>query len=134
MNFDPRFTGTFFGHTLKFVEGQYIPASKFNYEKIYDLFKFVKDQGLDCLLLKQMIQVVYEHPQMDFESVLVSINFKRINKNEVLNLLPFLKNKFKSIRRSENPENEINWLMGAVRKQALGNISLKELFQVIIQK
>jgi len=131
LGFDPKLVGTFFGHTLKFVEGHYEPASKFSYEKIYDLFKFIKEEKLDTRILKQMLPVVYEHPQMDFESVLVNINFKRIDKNEITSHIPFLKNKFKTIRKKHEPEFEIKWIMGELRNRAVGNIALKELCKIV---
>ena len=131
LKFDPKLVGTFFGHNLKFVEGHYEPASKFSYEKIYDLFKFIKEEKLDSRILKQMLPVVYEHPQMDFESVLVNINFKRIDKNEIISHIPFLKNKFKTIRKKHEPEFEIKWIMGELRNRAVGNIALEELYKNI---
>jgi glutamyl-tRNA(Gln) amidotransferase subunit E len=131
---DPKFVGTFFGHTLKYVKGHYVPASKFSYEKIYELFKFVKDEKLDVQILKQMLPVVYEHPQMDFESVLVSINFKRIDKKEIVSYVPFLKEKFKTVCRKNNNETEASWVMGELRKKAIGNISMTELYKVITGK
>jgi glutamyl-tRNA(Gln) amidotransferase subunit E len=131
LGYDPKFVGTFFGHTLKFVKGHYVPASKFSYENIYNLFKFVKEEKLDPRILKQMLPVVYEHPQMDFESVLVSINFKRIDKKEIISLVPFLKDKFKAIRIRKEPEVEVDWIMGELRKRATGNISLMELSKEI---
>jgi len=131
---DPKFVGTFFGHTLKFVKGHYVPASKFSCEKIYELFKFVKDEKLDVQILKKMLPVVYEHPQMDFESVLVSINFKRIEENEIVSYVPFLKDKFKTVCRKNTPEIEANWIMGELRKKAVGNISMNELYKVVTKK
>ena len=133
LKYDPKFTGTFFGHILKFVEGHYEPASKFSYERIYEMFKFVKEQNLDIQILKQMLPVIYEHPQMDFESVLVSINFKRIAKQEIISDVPFLKDKFKKVRRKKEPEFEAKWIMGELRKIAVGNICMKELFENIVK-
>ncbi len=127
LGYDPKFVGTFYGHILKFVKGHYKPASKFHYDIIFDLFKFVKDEKLDVQILKEMLPVIYEHPQMDFESVLVSINFKRIEKKEILSLVPFLKDKFKTIRVKEREDVESKWIMGELRKRAVGNISLTEL-------
>ncbi len=72
--------GVFFGHRLKFVEGHYKKGKEFTYDMIFDLFKFLKDQKLDCLLAYKLLPDLYEHPKMDFESILTSINFKRFDK------------------------------------------------------
>lgn len=125
--FDPKFVGTFYGHTLKFVEGHYVPVSPFNYEKIYDMFKYVREQKLNQQLVKKIIPVLYEHPQMDFDSILLSINFKKVDPNEIIALVPFLKEKFKNVRRKKEKEAEAKWIMGELRAKAVGNISLKDL-------
>jgi glutamyl-tRNA(Gln) amidotransferase subunit E len=134
LGYDPKFVGTFFGHRLKYIEGHYKPASKFKHTILFHLFKFTKDQKLDVQLLKYMLPEIYEHPQIDFESALVNIKFKRIDKKDIVSHVPSLKDKFKTIRRKDKPEIEAKWVMGELRKRAMGNISLKELYQVITKK
>ena len=124
---EPSFCGTFFGHTLKFVEGHYKPSSAFNHKIIYGLFRFLKERNLDPELAKKMLPVVYQYPKMEFESVLTTIKFKTAEKGDIFNRIPFLKKKFSQIRQKAKPENEHNWIMGQLRPVALGNISLKEL-------
>lgn len=132
LNIDPVFTGTFFGHTLKYVEGHYEPAEAFNYKIIYAMFRYLQQQNIDIELAKRMLPVVYEFPKLDFDSVLESINFKKIPKEKILSHIPFLKKKFAEIRRSDKIQNEGNWLMGELRNEATGNLSLKELSEKII--
>jgi len=127
LNIDPVFAGGFIGHTLKFVEGHYKPAEAFNCKIIYAMFRYLSEQGIDYELAKKMIPVVYEFPKMDFDSVLESINFKRIGREEIRSHIPFMKNKFNTIKRKDNEHNMINWIMGELREEALGNINLKEL-------
>jgi glutamyl-tRNA(Gln) amidotransferase subunit E len=131
LNMDPVFTGSFIGHTLKFVEGHYKPAEAFNCKIIYAMFKYLKEQNIELELAKKMIPVLYEFPKMDFDSVLESINFKRISREKILSHIPFLKNKFDSIKNSDNEQNKINWIMGELREEAIGNISLSELYNQI---
>jgi len=132
LKYDPKFVGTFFGHTLKFVEGHYVPTSKFKHSILFHMFKFVKDQKLDIEILKYMLPVVYEHPKIDFESVLTSINFKKTDKKEIISMVPFLKDKFKTIRKKPEPEFEVKWIMGELRKRAVGNICMKELYDNVV--
>jgi glutamyl-tRNA(Gln) amidotransferase subunit E len=131
LSIDPVFAGSFIGHTLKYVQGHYKPAEAFNCKIIFAMFKFIKQQNLDLELAKKMIHVLYEFPKMDFESVLESINFKRISKEKILSHIPFLKNKFNTIKKSDNEQNAINWIMGELREEAVGNISLNELYNHI---
>ena len=128
LNYDPVMIGTFFGHRLKFVEGHYEPAEAFNYKILYAMFRYLKEQKLDAELAYYMLPVVYEHPKMDFESILTVINFKKVRKNDVLAHIPFLREKFNETRRSDKKSDETDWIMGELRSIARGNISMKELF------
>lgn len=127
LNIPPAFCGTFFGHTLKFVEGHYKPSSAFNYKIIFGLFRYLKEQGLALELARKMLPVVYQYPKMEFESVLTSIHFKPNDKNNIIGRIPFLKKKFNQVRASGHPADEHNWIMGQLRPVALGNIPLTEL-------
>ncbi len=131
LTINPVFVGTFFGHYLKCVEGQYTKGREFNYEMIYGLFKYLQKNNIELQLAKRMITIIYEHPKMDFESVLTSINFKKIKKEEVVKNIPFLKEKFSKIRSSQDPKDEINWIMGELYQMALGNVVLSELMKLI---
>ncbi len=131
LDINPRFVGTFLGQNFKFVEGHYKSGKGFDYEKIFDLFKFLKDTKIDFRLAGEMIPVIYEHPKMDFNSILTSINFKKIPEDEITSKIPFLKKKFSEIRKSDKKENEINWIMGQLHKIACGNISLNKLYTII---
>ena len=128
---DPKFIGTFIGHTLKFVEGHYKKSPYFNYEMIVGLFRFLKEQNIEVQIAKEMLIVIYEHPKMDFESVLATLKFKRIPKSEILATIPFMKEKFQKIRISSKPEVETQWIMGELRKMSTGNIHPAELKNTI---
>ncbi|MFH1319188.1 MAG: Glu-tRNA(Gln) amidotransferase subunit GatE [Bacteroidota bacterium] len=131
LKIDPKFTGTFFGHRLKFVEGHYNTTSDFRYEKIYDLFKYLKTEKLDVSIAIEMLPVVYEHPKMDLNSVLTSIKFKKRTKEQLLAPIGLLKKKYKEAGIKKTPKAELAWIMGQLRKQAVGNIALKELARQI---
>ncbi len=71
---------------------------------------------------------------MDFESVLTSINFKRMPKSDILARIPFLREKFGEIRRSKKKKDETDWIMGELRKIARGNMSMKALYKQVNAK
>lgn len=131
LKIDARLTGTFFGHHLKFVEGRYTKSAEFNYNMIFALFRFLKENKLNLILAGNMLPVIYVHPKMDFESVLTSIGFKKIKKEDILAKAEFLNEKFKQIGKKHTSETRINWVMGELRKVALGNIDLTELSKEI---
>jgi glutamyl-tRNA(Gln) amidotransferase subunit E len=91
------------------------------------MFEYLQKNKYNLELAKYMIPILYEYPKMDFDSVLSSLNFKKIREEDILTLIPFLKNKFFQIAKVKKPENEKNWIMGELRKKAIGNIALSTL-------
>jgi glutamyl-tRNA(Gln) amidotransferase subunit E len=74
-----------------------------------------------------MLWELYRHPKMDFDSILTTLNFKRIPKEDIEARIPFLREKYKEIATSKDPGAETRWMMGELRKTAAGNIKLSEL-------
>jgi glutamyl-tRNA(Gln) amidotransferase subunit E len=124
---NPRLAGTFIGHHLKYVEGRYVKSAEFRYSMIFALFRFLKENRLDLMLAGNMLPVIYMHPKMDFESVLTSIGFKRTRKEDILSKAEFLNEKFRQIGKKQTDKARINWVMGELRKVALGNVNLTTL-------
>jgi len=127
LKISPKFIGTFLGHRMKFVEGHFIPNSDFDYRKIYDMFTFIIEKKLDIAIAHRMISVVYEHPLMDFDSVLTIIKFKKRSTAEILAPVGFLREKYKEIGLKQTKEAEELWIMGQLHTQALGNMTLSNL-------
>ncbi len=127
LKINPRFLGSFLGQNLKFVEGHIRSADSFDYQIIYAMFKFLNKKKIKVDLAKLMIPVVYEHPKMDFESVLEIINYKKVSAENIYSHILFLKEKFAEIGCNKNAVNEINWIMGELRSVAIGNVDLSDL-------
>ncbi|MDD3875271.1 MAG: Glu-tRNA(Gln) amidotransferase subunit GatE [Bacteroidales bacterium] len=131
LNVNPRFAGSFLGHTMKFVEGHYKPSSQWSYELVYDLFKFLKEKNINYSIMKYMLPHLYQHPKMDFDSILNIIKFKKITAENIKEHIPFFKEKFYSIRRKKDDKSLIEWIMGELRMFAAGNMNFNELHQLI---
>jgi glutamyl-tRNA(Gln) amidotransferase subunit E len=125
--FSPRETGIFLGHRLKHIEGTMKAHEEFTYDIIHKLFGFIKDRNLRIEIAEPMLRVLYEHPKMRFESILTTLNYKKKEMEEILSPIDFLYDKFMQERVSNSDDCAVNWLMGQVRKQATGNVSLAEL-------
>lgn len=133
LNIDPKFAGTFIGHRYKFIEGQYRRAAEFKENIIFGLFRFIREKDLDLAIADKMLPIVYEHPKMDFDSVLTQLKFKRIDAEEITGKIPFLRKKFRDIRISDRDGNEANWIMGELRTTAVGNIGLRALSEHVME-
>ena len=110
---------------------EYYSRKEFTYNKIFGLFSFLKKNKLDPELAKSMLEVLFDHPNMEFNSVLTSLNFRRQKKETLLAPVGFLIEKFREIKLSENDSKTRKWLMGQLRKQAIGNISLGKFSKLI---
>jgi glutamyl-tRNA(Gln) amidotransferase subunit E len=129
-----RFAGTLFGHLLKHLEGQQPRAAGFSYNKIYGMLKFIRSKNLTRDIARIMLPLIYEHPNMDFESALLSLNYKSKSEAEIIENLPLLKEKFKQITTSGNSQAAHRWIMGQLAEMATGNMSLKKLSERVARE
>jgi glutamyl-tRNA(Gln) amidotransferase subunit E len=127
----PSYVGTFFGHVVKFAEGHYKGPEKFDYDQVYKLFRFLNKKGIQYELAEKMLPDMIEHPKMDFESILTSINFKKHSKDAILSKLPLLYEKFAEGKDAISEPDLKDWIMGKLRNIALGNVNLTELSKEI---
>lgn len=126
-NYTPKFIGSFIGHTFKNIEGKNELHKKFDDEKIYELFRYINDKQMIPGIAKFMMPVIYEFPDMQFSSVLTSIHFNRYTLAEIMAPVVFLYEKFQKNTNDPDMEDAVNWLMGQVHQQAIGNVKLTEL-------
>jgi glutamyl-tRNA(Gln) amidotransferase subunit E len=126
LKMNPKYVGVFFGQKLKHLHGQYQKVP-FNSQRIFDLFAFLQQERMDFSIAYNMLKQMFLHPKMDFESILVTLKFKRIELQEVEARIPFLSEKFAPRRKNTNAKDKINALMGQLRKMSEGNVNLTEL-------
>jgi glutamyl-tRNA(Gln) amidotransferase subunit E len=127
LNVNPKFVGTFIGHDLKHAEGQFKGSDVLFEKKIFKLFSFLLKNKIELRLAKEMLPVMLEYPKMDFESILLELNFKKVKPDQILGRIPFLSEKFEEESRHGDAKSRKNWIMGQVRALAIGNMDLKEL-------
>ncbi|MFH1295716.1 MAG: Glu-tRNA(Gln) amidotransferase subunit GatE [Bacteroidota bacterium] len=126
-----KFTATLLAHKLKKIENQYEPVPGFSFTKVYQLLAFLASKKIDPAIARKMLWVVYQHPKMDFDSALEAVKYKPASPEEIIGKIPFLVKKFRETRISDKAGAGVNWIMGNLRKSALGNISLTKLSEEI---
>jgi glutamyl-tRNA(Gln) amidotransferase subunit E len=127
---NPKFIGVFFGHRLKHLHGQH-KTIPFQIDRIYDLFVFIKKNQLDTAIAFNMLKQMFLNPEMDFESILTVLKFKKIAKEEIISRINLLQDKFSPIRKDSNHNDKINSIMGELRSVSEGNMNLSELVREI---
>ncbi len=123
----PRFLVRMYAHTLKSLQGR--DPLPFGNERISDLLKFIQKRNLNLDILPAILKVLYNNPNMVFSSILSVIGYKQTQPDEVYKEIPVLRQMFGKLKRKSGvrADAEVNWIMGSLRKPALGNVSLKEL-------
>ncbi len=71
---DPGFLGKFLGH--RFRNLCWKNGMSIGQEKIYALFRFMITRNLNLSIAEKMLKVLIEHPEIEFESILVVLKFK----------------------------------------------------------
>lgn len=130
---EPGFVGTLLAHKLKFLQGKFKLDLPFNFEKIYQLFEFVKEQELEYDLIYKMLPVVYENPKIEMVDVLKRIYFSKCSRDSILSLIPIMHVKFIRLRTSKYKDAELCWIMKNLKEKAMGNIPLHELASIILK-
>lgn len=131
LKLDPVYMGRFFGQRLKFVEGHYKKGAEFNYKMVFALFAFLVKEQIQIQLAEKMLPELMQHPKMDFASILNTINFKRVSKEDILAKVPILKDKFALGKEVISEKDQKDWIMGEIRNIALGNVDLVALSKEI---
>ncbi|MDR2084977.1 MAG: Glu-tRNA(Gln) amidotransferase subunit GatE [Bacteroidales bacterium] len=130
LNFDPKFISCFMGHRLKFIEGHY-STKDFDYNRIFDMFEYINKNKLEKEIAYKILPVLYQHPQMDFDSILTTINFKKLKSENIVSNISMLKKKYDEIGRIKTNDAKNNWIMGQLNNLAVGNISMNELNNIV---
>jgi len=128
--FSPDYVVTVLAHQLKRLEGRY-GFTGFCYEQVFDMFNFIHKRGLDPAILKAMLPISYQNPKMEFNSILIQLHYEKADRERILSLAPSLNQMFADICRTKREEANIEWIMGNLRKLALGNIDFAELREAV---
>jgi len=126
-----RFTATLLAHRLNHIERTLGPSDGFGDDAVYQLLAFLKSRELDPEIAKKMLWVLYRHPERKHETILEAVNFKKTSLKEIISLIPSLRKDYREIRISGKEGTESAWIMGQLRKTALGNVSLSKLSKEI---
>lgn len=127
----PRYVAHVLAHTLKHIEGTVPRSVDFSYDRVYDLFAYVKEKELDPQIVEPMLEEVYRHPNMVLDSVLKVAGYVPTTAEQIEADIPTLDRKFDTICTSRDPRARYHWIMGRLRKRALGNLPLAQLGELV---
>jgi glutamyl-tRNA(Gln) amidotransferase subunit E len=132
LEINPTYVGTLLGHILKHIQGQNQSSTKFKYDRVYQLLKFLDEQSVEFELAEELLPELYQQPQRDFSQLLDKLGFQKKNIKDILGRIPSVLKDFNPHKRINNEKKaKIDWAMGQLRSEAIGNIPLSELRQNI---
>jgi glutamyl-tRNA(Gln) amidotransferase subunit E len=128
----PKKIALIFAHRLKNLHGD--KPLPFAPEKISDLIKFIKERKLTFDIIYEMLPLMYENPKIVFSSLLTLVEYEKVKQEEITSQIPLLHEMFRNIeaRPRRVPHSEIDWIMGELKKTAMGNIPLKDLQKLVL--
>ena len=126
LGYNPKHIALFFGQTLKKMQGKY-QQRHFDPQNVYQLFAFLKQENMDTDIAPKMLEEMFKHPQKDFREILKTLNYKKVDKEEILQQRKRISESFVPKRKKTSEQDRVNYVMGALRPMSEGNISLTEL-------
>lgn len=122
----PKYLGTFFGHRLKHLHGQY-GSIPFYADRIHDMFAFLKTEGLDKAIAPDLLKLLFVHPTADFAEMLKVTGYRKMTKQEIEEGMGIMAEVFQPRRKRTSDEDKRNYLLGCAREHAVGNAAFTEL-------
>ena len=126
LGYCPKYIGTLFGQRLKHLHGQYgkIP---FSATRLYDLFAFLKEKGLDNSIALEMLKLMFEFPTADFPVLVKYTGYRKMTKQEIEEDMGIMAEVFQPQRKRTTAEDKRNYILGRAREHAAGNPTFSKL-------
>lgn len=128
---EPKFVATLLAHKLKALQGREKSKVPFNFESIYNVFAFIKQEEIEFEIIYNMLPVMYKYPDMEFRAVLQRINFSKCDLHTIAPLINVMKERFSTLNTSKDKGAQLRWIMKELQEKAIGNIPLHELADII---
>jgi glutamyl-tRNA(Gln) amidotransferase subunit E len=131
LGFDHREAGIIIGHRFRSLEGRGKVAEGFSYERLYDLFEFIRNKKLLPPIARLMLPGVVASPQPDFEKILASTGYSPATIDEIKKEAKLLEKRFEKTGHNGKKAKSADWIMGQIHMKAIGTMRLAEVRQEI---
>lgn len=127
LKLDGKYIGTFMGQRFKHIHGVH-RALPFSYERVYDLFAYLKKNKIDFAVALTMVEKMFNQPDASFEELLPKRYTMNVNAEmKVAEDAKLLKKQFVPNRKRTNANDKFNYVMGMLRAKYEGRISMDKL-------
>ena len=120
-----------YAHLLKHLQGS--KDLPFDHQRMADLLLFVTKRKLREDILPDMVKVLFAHPNMQFASILAVLGYEEVKPLDIEQQIPQLIEMWPRVKTKgmKRPDACKAWIMGRLRKPALGNVALSELHGIV---
>ena len=131
LGFDRRETGTLIGHRFRFLEGRGKVAAGFSYERLYDLFAFLKKEDLLAPVARIMLPGVVSSASPDFASILAATGLHRATMEDIRKEIRGHAARFAEVCYNGSMAGMEDWVMGQLKMKAVGTVRLSEVRKAV---
>ena len=125
--FSCREVGVLIGHRFRSLEGRGRVACGFSYERLYDLFAFLKKEELLPPVARLMLPGVVATSEPDFKKILSETGQVPASMKEIKSEVKDLARKFEEICFNGNSAASVDWIMGQLHMKAIGKLRLSDV-------
>ena len=130
----PRKLAAYYAQTLKNLQG--CKGLPFDHQRISDLLLFVQSRALQPEIIPELLKLLFHNPNMQFSSLLALLGYEAEGIAELGAQIKTLQTMWPKVKTRGKKRDDAmqNWIMGRLRKAALGNIALPELKQLVLKE
>lgn len=127
LGFSHREAGILIGHRFRSLEGRGRVAPGFSYEKLFDLFAFLKGEELLPPVARLMLPGVVATSEPDFKKILSETGYVPKSMTEIKSEVKELAKRFEKICFNGNSAAPVDWIMGQLHMKAIGKLRLSDV-------
>lgn len=133
-NLPPKRVALLFAHKLKSLQDDRpLPLKP---ERISELIDFIISSGITFDIIYEILPILYQNPKMLFPSLLSVAGYTKNVRGEIIKEISILHQMYQAFKHKSRhqPRAERDWIMGRLRKNALGNFPLSELEKLVMNE
>jgi glutamyl-tRNA(Gln) amidotransferase subunit E len=131
--YSARLVAGIFGHELRYIQGQCQNRPTPDYMALVDVFTQTAKRKLTPEILKEIIPIWYRYPSEPYESLLEQVGYHATTKEAIWSRVPEIREEFVPRGGVKSDDAEVNWIMGQLRRAAIGNMLLADLRRFVAE-
>ena len=128
---DSRFAGTLLGHTYKCLLGKGFAVDSTRLEGFVEIARNVLERKMHYNILAELLPLWMADTSLDADMLLEKVGYENTTAAAVTGQIEKLKSGFSRNRRTRGRDARAHWVMGRVRRLALGNMPLSRMWQTV---